>query len=121
MIQGFLNNTNPDLDSNDHQRLVVDYLVLQAMKIFDIRPDDFYTGQSPDDKEARMACIHLLKQTTRYTYKRIGTYFNTNERSMLYFKQKCDEQLEIPQYYPEFTKRYEALEQQLIAFISKME
>ena len=120
LIEGFIDNSSIKVNEVEKFKLITAYIISQTIDIFDLKEDQFYTSKIREYRDGRMACFHLLKHYTDCSYAKIGEAFNQKKRNILYFCQKCDEMLSIPQFYRVFTDRYMSLENRVISFIAKL-
>jgi len=120
LIEGFISNTSLGINDSEKFKLIATYIIDQSIQIFDLKAENFYKSKIREYRDARMACYHLLKLYTDCSYAKIGESFDQRKRNVLYYCQKCDEQLSIPQFYEVFAHRYQLLENRTIEFIAKL-
>ncbi|PHN08689.1 hypothetical protein [Flavilitoribacter nigricans] len=120
LVKSFIDNSSIGVNETEKFKLIATYIIAQTIRSFDLKEDDFYTSKIREYRDARMACFHLLKRYTDCSYAKIGEAFEQKKRNILYFCQKCDEMLSIPDFYPVFTSRYKRVEDQVLLFISKL-
>lgn len=105
----------------ERTKVVAEYIIAQAIRVFDLNPKKFYTSNIREYREARMAVYHLLRKYTTGSYSKIGERFSQHKRNVIYFCNKCSETLSVARFHPVFYDRYKAIEHQTITFISKLE
>lgn len=98
------------------KKLIVDFIKLKSIEVFDLDESYFLTSIMPEYKQARMVCYHLIRKHTKTSYPKLAEYFQNDERSVTYFHNLCNEWLEIPQFYKEFVKNYELIDGLIIEF-----
>ncbi|TGV03596.1 hypothetical protein [Flavivirga rizhaonensis] len=113
---------NTELQSKDSEKvkLLLVFIISQAIEVFNLQEEHFYSSTIQEYREARMACYYLLKKYTKTSYAKIGENFKQSKRAILYNYHKCDEILSIPQYYKTFVEKFKTLENNTINFIAKL-
>ena len=119
LLRSFVEKTQLKPSKNNGPLLYA-FLKKEAIALFDISEEGFCSNSTTEYREARMACYHLYHKYTDYSYSKVAQVFDTGKRNIIYYKQKVDERLTIPQYYKSFMERYEKLEEKTIQFISKL-
>jgi len=120
LLYSLVNPSPAKLDEQNNKRLITEYLTSQAAQVFGVTKSEIQSAGNRSAKEARWATVHLLKFYTRYTYKRLCKLFDANERQLKYACKKCSELLEVPRFEKEFNRKYQTLENNLIAFMNKI-
>lgn len=95
-----------------------DFLLSQCLRIYGISEEDFLHNQTNDYRYARMACMHLLRDYGKLSHRHIGQLMGITRRSAGYFILQSETKLRQPQFHQAYIRPYEALEFQLIQFIS---
>lgn len=120
LVKSFINNCSIDVNETEKFKLIAAYIISQTIDVFDLNEKEFYTSRIREYREARMACFHLLKQYTDCSYAKIGEPFQQKKRNIIYFCQKCNDMLSIPEFFEVFVNRYKTLENRIMLFISKL-
>ena len=113
---------NTELQSKDSEKvkLLLVFIISQAIEVFNLKEEHFYSSAVQEYREARMVCYYLLKKYTDTSYAKIGENFNQSKRAILYNYHKCDEILSIPQFYKALVEKFKTLENNTINFIAKL-
>lgn len=119
LLNSFISNSSISSDESEKLKLITTYIIAQAIVIFDLEEEDFYRSKIPEYREARMACYYLLKKYTACSHARIGKRFDLTKRNVLYYTQKCEEMLSIPQYYKSFISKLQQLDNLTVEFLAK--
>lgn len=119
LLTSFISNSAIPSTESEKLNLLTTYIVAQTIVIFDLKEDQFYESAIPEYREARMACYYMLKKYTGCSHAWIGDRFGLTKRNVLYYTQKCDEMLTIPQYYKSFCIKLEQLDNRTVEFLSK--
>lgn len=119
LLSSFIKNSSIESSESEKLKLITTYIIAQAIAIFDLEEDQFYSSKIPEYREARMGCFYLLKKYTHCSHARIGERFGLTKRNVLYYIQKCDEMLSIPQFYKGFIHKFEQLDNRTVEFLSK--
>lgn len=120
LLDSFIDNAAITLPENSRFRLLTEYVISCAIKVFDLKAEEFFTSRKLEYREARMVCYSLIKKYTDSTYPKIAELFGQNERRVLYFTVKVQDRLSLPEYYREFIIRHDAVERKVIEFIGKL-
>lgn len=120
LIGSFIDNSSITVDKTEKFKLISRYIIAQSIEVFDLKSDDFYTNKIQEYRDARMSCFRLLRTYTDCSYAKIGEEFGQKKRNIIYYYQKCEETLSVPDFYPVFVQRYKELEQRVISFIAKL-
>lgn len=120
LLDNFINNVAIDENETKKVKMVTDYLVVTAIKVFNLDEEIFYTSQIKEYKEARMCCYHLLKKYTEASYANIGHQFKQKKRNAVYGHVKIEECLSVPHSYSRLLSNHAIIEAKLIEFISKI-
>ena len=120
MLKGMCNDNQQSTSKRGKVKFIVNFILAQSIALFDLNEEKFKTSNVLEYRQARMASIHLIKKYTDLTFSRIAEKFDSNERRVMYAKNKAEDMLSIPQYHQEFTERYNILEKATIEFIAKM-
>ena len=120
IINSFSKNTRIGKRAAHKLKLIKDYIFAEAILVFDLQEQHFFTSEFREYREARMACYHLLDKYTKNSHATIAEAFGKKRGSAFYYIHKCDEILSIPQYYRAFTDKYKLLESSTIDFIAKL-
>jgi chromosomal replication initiation ATPase DnaA len=121
LVENFMDNSSLDVQETEKFKLISSFIISKSIQVFDLKEDQFYDSKIREYREARMACFHLLKKYTDCSYARIGEVFEQKKRNVLYFHQKCEEQLSVPAFFEVFASRYKKLEDYTIGFIAKLD
>ena len=118
LLKNVGSNTSLTINHVKKMESIKNYLVTKSIDIFHLERDEFYTNESADYRQARMACYHLFSVYTNCNQNNIGKVFNgRSKRSIQYFCLKCKECLEVPQFNTEFIEKYNRLDKSILAFI----
>tara|TARA_R110000868_G_scaffold158065_2_gene385990 strand:- start:481 stop:918 length:438 start_codon:yes stop_codon:yes gene_type:complete len=101
-------------------RMMSNFLQLEALQTFDISMDEYKTNQSKLSKEARWAVIHLFRNFTQLSFRKIGTLMNITQRAARYAHEKCEELNEVGKFEQAFNDRHIELEEKVVAFIARI-
>ena len=119
IIETFSDNTGRHKDIHK-RRLIEDYIIGEAIQIFNLDKSRFFKSERQKYREARMACYHLLDKYTGSTHREIAKALGRKRGSAIYFIQKCSEILSIPNGHHAFVAKYKALDSNIIGFFSKL-
>ena len=120
LVGSFIDNSSITVDETEKFKLISRYIIAQSIEVFDLKSDEFYTNKIQEYKDARMACFRLLRTYTDCSYAKIGEAFGQKKRNIIYYYQKCEDMLSVPNFYLVFVGRYKELEQRVIQFIAKL-
>lgn len=120
LLEGFIGNTSISANQTERIKLISAYITSQCISIFDLNDQAFFDSKITEYRDGRMACYHLFKKYTECSYAKIGEHFGQAKRNVMYYSNKCDEVLSVPQFYPVFIEKYNALEKCIIQFISRL-
>jgi len=101
-------------------RLMSNFLQLEALQTFDISMEEYKSNQSKLAKEARWAVIHLFRNFTQLSFKKIGTLMSITQRAVRYGHEKCEELIDVRKFEQSFNDRHIELEEKIVAFIAKI-
>jgi chromosomal replication initiation ATPase DnaA len=120
LMRQIMNNGRSGLTTtkDEKTKLITSYIISRCVSVFDLDEGQFTTSQIREYREGRMACYHLLKKYTDCSYPRIAQLFSQKRRNVLYYCQKCDEILSIPQFQKVFAEKYNTLEGYTVEFIA---
>ena len=121
MLTTLDSNTSATFDQVERIDTIKEYLIAQAIVIFHLERDKFYTNETQDYREARMVCYNLMDVYTECSHAQIGRIFNgKSKQSIQRYCQRCKENyLSVPQFCQGFCDQYGQLEALLIEFIGK--
>ena len=120
LIDSFICNTTVTQNEQEKIKMITQYLVSLAVKVFELESELFYISNVREYRDARMCCFHLLRKYTDDTYSKIGLSFSCSERIVMYGYSKSEERLSIPKGNAKFVANYTLLESKLIGFIGKI-
>ncbi len=101
-------------------RMMSNFLQLEALQTFDISMDEYKSNQSKLAKEARWAVIHLFRNFTQLSFKKIGSLMSITQRAARYAHEKCEELIEVGKFEQSFNDRHIELEEKTVAFIARI-
>lgn len=120
LLEGFIGNSSMTVGGNSKVKVIAAYFISKSVEVFELKERKFYISREPKYSEARMACFHLLKKHSQYSYSNIGDAVGLKKRTILYYHNKCKDILSIPHFYQPFLEKYDLLENCAIDFISKL-
>ena len=121
LLDGLLSPSQPAaVRESARVRLVTEYLVSEATRLFALDENHFYSSHIREYREARMCCYYLLRKYTDASFPKIGLDFRCSERKVIYGANKCAERMTFPQGHKEFTGTCEQLETRLLVFLSHL-
>lgn len=120
LLEGFIGNSSMTVGGPSKVKVIAAYFVSKSIEVFELNDRKFYTSREPKYSEARMACFHLLKKHSQYSYSNIGDAVGLKKRTILYYHNKCKDILSISHFYQPFIEKYDLLENCAIDFISKL-
>ncbi|MCB0374789.1 MAG: hypothetical protein KDD04_02610 [Sinomicrobium sp.] len=120
MIDGLYRNTTIIHKAARRYELIKDYIIGEAVLIFDLDEKDLFKNNIRECREARMACYHILSKYVKDSHSGIASAFGRKRSSVLYFIHKCNEILSLPENYKGFLEKYKALESATIRFITNL-
>jgi hypothetical protein len=115
-----LTNENVRNSTNSRNRLMSNFLILEALDTFDIDMDQYEDNKLKLAKEARWAVIHLYKNFSQLSFNKIGKILEITPRAARYAHEKCNELIEVGKFEKTFNDRYVELEEKLVAFIARI-
>ena len=120
LLNSFISNTAVSQSDGEKIKMITQYLISIAIKVFDLREDLFYISAIREYRDARMCCFHLLRKYTEDTYPKIGLNFKCSARIVMYGCVTVEDRLYVPQGNGKFVANYGLLESKLIEFIGKI-
>jgi hypothetical protein len=120
LLNSFINNTTVSQSEGEKIKMITQYLVSVAIKVFDLRDDIFYISAVREYRDARMCCFHLLRKYTEDTYPKIGLNFKCSARIVMYGCTMVEDRLVVPKGNGKFVANYSLLESRLIEFVGKI-
>ncbi len=102
-------------------QLLSAFVISESILLLDLNEKEFFVSTDEDYKNARMICYHLLRKHTKMSYSRIGKAFEQRKRAVLYHTQRCDEIFTVPQFHKDFVRKYNALEEAVMQFLTKIQ
>lgn len=115
-----LTNKSSQNTTNTKNGLMCNFLHLEALETFDISNEQYQENRLKLAKEARWAVIHLFRNFSQLSFKKIGEIMEITYRAARYAHEKCDELIEVGKFEQAFNDRYLELEEKLVAFIAKI-
>jgi len=115
-----LTNRGTKRNSKKKNLLMHNFLQLEALETFDITNEDYEANRLKLAKEARWAVIHLFRNFSQLSFKKIGTIMGITYRAARYANDKCDQLIEVGKFEQSFNESYLELEEKLVAFIAKI-
>lgn len=92
------------------KRIIVDYFQLEA--------DLLITTRNKKYRNARTLLFSFIKEYTDFSLKTISQLFQVNKHQVFYATNRVKECLEVPEYHVQFMVKYQAIEKQIIHYIS---
>jgi chromosomal replication initiation ATPase DnaA len=120
LLDSFVTNTSIQPSEHDKIKVITQYLVSMAIKVFDLNEELFYVSNVREYKDARRCCFHLLRRYTGDTFPKIGIAFQCSERTVAYGYGKAAEYLAVPKGNTKFVSKYMKVESVLVEFIGKL-
>lgn len=120
LLDSFISNTTVTQNEREKIKMVTQYLVNLATKVFDLRDDLFLISNVREYRDARMCCFHLLRKYTDDTFPKIGLSFNCSSRIVMYGFTVTEDRLSMPKGNSKFVSNYTLLESKLIDFIGRI-
>ncbi|MEO9870376.1 MAG: hypothetical protein ABJQ69_03675 [Ekhidna sp.] len=120
LLEGFIDNSTMKVGGTSRAKVIAAYFISKSVEVFELNEKKFYSSREPKYSEARMACFHLVKKHTKYSYTNIGDAVGLKKRTILYYHNKCKDILSIAHFYQPFMEKYDLLENYAIDFISKL-
>jgi len=120
LLQNFIDNTSIQIDEAEKGKLITYLIKYNAIKVFGLIDQEFHTSNLKEYKDARMACHHILKKFTNWSYAMVGQAFSKGERNTRYYCEKVEEYLSLPDFYKDFIDKYTILETKFIEYLGKI-
>lgn len=120
LLDSFIDNTTVTQNEREKIKMVTQYLVSHAIKVYELNEDVFLSSTVREYRDARMCCFHLLRKYTEDTYPKIGLNFNCSARIVMYGCLAVEDRLSMPKGNSKFVANYTLLESRLIDFIGKI-
>jgi len=120
LLDSFIQNTTITQNESEKIKMISQYLVSLAIKIFELQENVFYVSSVTEYRDARYCCFHLLRKYTEDSYPKIGLNFHCSSRIVMYGCSTSDERLSFPKVHSKFINNYSLLESKLIEFIGKI-
>lgn len=120
LLDSFINNTTAKHTEHEKVKLVAQYTIGLAIKVYELQEEQFFTSTIREYRDARMSCYHLLRKYTEETLPKIGLSFRCSERTVEYGCNKTAERLAVPKGNTRFVSNYMAIEAGIIEFIGKI-
>ena len=120
LLDSFIKNTTITQNEGEKIKMITQYLVSVAIKIFDLQETVFFISPVTEYRDARYCCFHLLRKYTEDSYPKIGLNFHCSSRIVMYGCSTSDERLNFPKAHAKFVNNYTLLESKLIEFIGKI-
>jgi hypothetical protein len=120
LLDSFIQNTTITQNESEKIKMISQYLVSLAIKIFELQENVFYISGVTEYRDARYCCFHLLRKYTEDSYPKIGLNFHCSSRIVMYGCSTSDERLSFPKVHSKFINKYALLESKLIEFIGKI-
>lgn len=121
LLDSFIGNTTIKHNEGEKTKMVCQYLISQAIRIFDLKDALFFVSTVTEYRDARYCCFQLLRKYTEDTYPKIGLSFSCSSRIVMYGCNTTDDRLNFPKAHSKFIQNYRLLESKLIEFISKID
>jgi hypothetical protein len=121
LLDTFIQNTTVNQNEREKIKMISQYLITLAIRIFELEEPIFYTSSITEYRDARYCCFHLLRKYTKDSYPKIGLAFQSSSRIVMYGCTITDERLNFPKVHSKFTHHYALLESKLIEFIAKID
>lgn len=117
LLRNFLDKANNTPVKTKELKQVSVFITTQAIKIFDLPGEYFYSSEVREFRDARMSCYYLLKKYTHCTYSSIGLLFNRSNRVVEYGNLKVKDWISVPELNKRFANCHKRLEAKLIEFL----
>lgn len=101
-------------------QLMCNFLHLEALETYEITNEQYKENKTKMAREARWAVIHLFRNFTQLSFKKIGEIMKITYRAARYAHEKCEELIDVGKFEQAFNDRYDELEEKLVAFIAKI-
>ena len=85
IINSFSENTRIGGKASRKLKLIKDYIISEAISIFDLDERKFFASRVTEYREARMACYYLLDKYTKNSHARIAEVFGRKRGSAYHY------------------------------------
>ncbi len=118
LLDNVVDNSGIAASHIEKMKLITAYITSRCQVVFDLEDLHFFDSPLRDYRDGRMACYHLVKKYTDGSYTRIAEQFAQKKRNVMYYCQKCEQILTIPQHHRVLAEKYRALEKETLEFIT---